>query len=449
MLTLTAFTVGCSNQQQPDQTEETTTESTESSDTESNDKEEASSDEKVVITVAGGAVGQELELTKKAADKYMKEHPNVEVKVLDTPDLAQDRLGLYLQFLEAKSPEVDVYQIDVIWPGDLADHFVDLYKYGAKEVADQHFEAIIENNTVDGKLVAIPWFTDAGLLYYRADLLEKYNLDVPKTWDELEEAAKTIQEGERAEGNEDFYGYVWQGDSYEGLTCDALEWVYSNGGGTIVSPDKKITINNENAVEIIEKAASWVGTISPEGVTGMAEEDARNIWQAGNAAFMRNWPYAYSLGNADDSAIKGKFDVAPLPAGKSGKGAATLGGWQLAVSKYSEHPDIAADVALYLASYEMQKMRAIEGSMNPTIKALYKDEEVLEASPFMGSLYDVFTNAVARPSTATSPKYNQVSTLFFKAVYSVLTGENDAQTALEELELDLQDLTGFEIGEPQ
>lgn len=450
-LVLSVFAAGCSSNNGENKDTGTTTTSDTNNTNESTSKEEEkeASSEKVVITVAGGAVGQELELTKKAAEMYMQEHPNVEVKVLDTPDLAQDRLGLYLQFLEAKSSEVDVYQIDVIWPGDLAEHFVDLYEYGAKDVVDQHFDAIVQNNTVDGKLVAIPWFTDAGLLYYRTDLLEKYNLDVPKTWDELEKAAKTIQEGERAEGNSDFWGYVWQGDAYEGLTCDALEWVYSNGGGTIISPDKKITINNPNAVEIIEKAASWVGTISPEGVTGMAEEDARNIWQSGNAAFMRNWPYAYSLGNADDSVIKGKFDVAPLPAGKSGKGAATLGGWQLAVSKYSKHPDVAADVALYLASYEAQKMRAVEGSMNPTIKALYKDPEVLEASPFMGSLYDVFTNAVARPSTATSPNYNQVSTLFFQAVYSVLTGENDAQTALEELELDLQELTNFEIGEPQ
>ncbi|AZR72850.1 ABC transporter substrate-binding protein [Anoxybacter fermentans] len=404
--------------------------------------------EKVVITIATGAVGQEYQLSVEAAQRYMELHPDVEVKVLVTPDLATDRLGLYLQFFEAKSSEVDVYQIDVIWPGDLAEHFVDLYEYGAKEVVDQHFPALIENNTVDGRLVAIPWFTDAGLLYYRKDLLEKYGLDVPKTWDELEKAARIIQEGERKAGNPDFWGFVWQGNAYEGLTCDALEWIASNGGGSIISPDKKITINNPNAIEMLERAASWVGTISPPGVIGMSEEDARAIWQAGNAAFMRNWPYAYSLGNAEDSAIKGLFDVAPLPAGKSGKGAATLGGWQLAVSKYSKHPEIAADVALFLASYEEQKIRAIKGSLNPTIKDLYKDPEVLKANPFFGRLYDVFINAVARPSTATAPKYNEVSTLFFRAVHSVLTGEKDAQTAIEELELDLQDLTGFEIGQP-
>lgn len=405
--------------------------------------------EKVVITVACGAVGQELELTKEAAQMYMEKNKDVEVKVLDTPDLAQDRLGLYLQFLQKKSPEVDVYQTDVVWPGDLAEHFVDLNEYGAKDVAGEHFPAIIENNTVDGKLVAIPWFTDAGLLYYRKDLLEKYKLEVPETWDQLEKAAKKIQDGERAEGNKDFWGFVWQGNSYEGLTCDALEWVSSNGGGEIVSNDKKITINNPNAIEIINKAAGWVGTISPKGVTSAGEEDARNIWQAGNAAFMRNWPYCYSLSNGDDSKVKGKFDVSPLPRGDKGsKGVACLGGWQLSVSKYSKHPKEAADVALFFASEKVQKNNAIKGSLNPTIMSLYKDEEVLKASPFFGDLYDVFTNAVARPSTVTSPEYNNVSTKFFKAVHSVLTGEAKAEKALEDLEADLMDITKFEKGEP-
>ncbi|MBF8436599.1 ABC transporter substrate-binding protein [Halanaerobiaceae bacterium Z-7014] len=406
--------------------------------------------EEVTITVAGGAVGQELEMTEKAAEMYMEENPDVVIEVLDTPDLAQDRLGLYLQFFEAQSSEVDVFQIDVIWPGDLSEHFVDLYDYGADEVVDMHFDEIVENNTVDGELIAIPWFTDAGLLYYRTDLLEKYDLDVPETWTELEEAAQTIQDGEREEGNEDFVGFVWQGDAYEGLTTNALEWFASSNAGTIISDDGYITVNNERAVEVLEMAAGWVGTISPSGVTGMAEEDARAVFQGGNAAFMRNWPYAYALAqDEEESAIAGNFDVSTLPAAEDGEPAHTLGGWNLAVSQYSENPEIAADVALYLAGYESQKMRAVEASMNPTIEELYEDEEVLEAVPFFGELYDVFVNAVARPSTVSAPNYNQVSEYYYQAVHSVLTGQDDALTALEYLELDLQDLTGFEIGEPQ
>lgn len=399
----------------------------------------------IVITVAAGAVGMELELTRELAEMYSAANEGVTVNVLDTPDMADDRQGLYLQFFEAQSSEVDVYQIDVIWPGDMAEHFVDLYEYGAAEVADDHFPAIIENNTVDGRLVGIPWFTDAGLLYYRTDLLEKYELDPPETWDDLEEAAGIIQAGERAEGNPDFWGFVWQGNAYEGLTCDALEWIASNDGGTIISPDGVITINNPNAIEIVEQAAGWVGTISPEGVTTYAEEDARADWHNGNAAFMRNWPYAYATSLAEDSAVAGNFDVSPLPAGKSGSGAATLGGWQLAVSRYSENPEVAADVALYMASYEGQKLRAVKGTFNPTIMDLYDDAEVLEAAPFFGSLYDVFINAVARPSTATAPQYAAVSELFYRAVHDVLTGQKNAADAFEELELDLQDITGFPV----
>jgi trehalose/maltose transport system substrate-binding protein len=403
------------------------------------------------VTVAAGAVGQELELTRDAAERYMAANPGVTVNVIETPDSTTARLGLYLQFFEAQSPEVDVYQIDVIWPGDLAEHFVDLYEYGAAEAADQHFPAIIENNTVDGRLIGIPWFVDAGMLYYRTDLLEQYGFDgPPATWSELTEMAQTIQDGERADGRSDFWGFVWQGNAYEGLTCNALEWMASNDGGTIVSPDGVITTYNPNAVEIVELAAGWVGTISPPGVTGFQEEDARNMWQAGNAAFMRNWPYAYSLSQEEGSAIAGNFDVAPLPAGEAAGGhpAATLGGWQLAVSRYSANPELAADVALFMASYEEQKIRAIEGSFNPTISALYEDPEVLEAQPFMGRLLDVFTNAVARPSTATAPQYAEVSAAYFNAIHSVLTGQEDADSALALLELDLQDLTGFPTGQP-
>ena len=404
--------------------------------------------EEVVLRIFAGNVGMEKELTEGAAQRFMEQNPGIKVEVVDTPNFVEDRLGTYLQLFEAQSPEGDVFQIDVIWPGDLAEHFVDLYDYGAGDVVGDHFPAIVENNTVDGRLIGIPWFTDAGLLYYRTDLLEKYNLEPPTTWDELEAAAQTIQDGERADGNPDFWGFVWQGNAYEGLTCDALEWVKSNDGGTIISPDGVITINNQNAIDIIDQASGWVGTISPDGVTAFGEEEARAVWQAGNAAFMRNWPYAYSLGNADDSVIQGLFDVSPLPAGASGAGAATLGGWQLAVSKYSEHPEEAAALALFMASYDEQKIRAVEGSLNPTIKSLYEDSEVLEATPFFGSLYDVFINAVARPSTATAPQYSDVSALFFNAVHSVLTGENDATTAMEELELDLEDQTGFPTGAP-
>ena len=259
-------------------------------------------DEEATVVVAAGAVGIELELAQDAAAAFSEACPNITVEVLETPDMVQDRLGLYLQFFEAESPDVDVFQIDVIWPGDLAVHLVDLAPYLTDEELDAHFPAIVQNNTVDGELKGIPWFTDAGLLYYRTDLLEKYGYDAPPaTWDELTEMAQVIQDGEREEGNEEFWGFVFQGNSYEGLTCDALEWQYSESGTQIINPETaEVEVNNEATIAAFERAAGWVGTISPDGVTGYAEEDARNVWQSGNAAFMRNWPYAWSLGQAED-----------------------------------------------------------------------------------------------------------------------------------------------------
>ncbi len=407
--------------------------------------------EDIVINFAGDSVGgQGFKLTQEAIEEYEAANPGVEINNIESPQQVQDRLALYLQYLNAESSEIDIFLVDVIWPGDLGEHFIDLNQYGLKEAAKGHFPGIVENNTVDGRLVAMPFFTDAPLLFYRKDLLEKYDFDVPETWGELKTTASYIQTQEWENGNKDINGFVWQGNAYEGLTCDALEWIASNGGGTIISPDKKITINNDKAVEALEMAANWVGTISPEAVTGFAEEDARYAFQGGNAVFMRNWPYCYSLArDAEDSAVKSKFGVAPLPAGDSGHTAGALGGWQLSVSKYSEHKEVAADFVKFLTSKKNQKFRAVEGSYHPTIQSLYEDADVREALPYIAQLGEVFDNISARPSTATAPNYNEVSTLFFQAVHSVLTGDEDARTALEYLELDLVDLTGFEIGEPR
>ena len=219
------------------------------------------------------------------------------------------------------------------------------------------------------------------------------------------------------------------------MTCNAIEWVYSYGGGTIVEPDKKVTINNPNAIKALDTAKSWVGTISPLGVTTYGEEEARNIWQAGNAAFMRNWPYAYSLGQDPKSPISGKFDVTVLPkGGADGKNAACLGGWQLMVSAYSKAPDAAADLVKYLTTAELQKKHAVDISLLPTLPALYSDPDVLAKNPFFKNLLPVLQNAVARPSTVTGADYNQLSTSFFQNVNKVLTGGATAKDAVVAVE---------------
>lgn len=403
-----------------------------------------------------GSVG-DIAQDQAIVDRWAKEN-NVEVEVVLGPQSATDYLAQIQQFLAAKSTDIDLIQFDVIWPGILAPNMLDLNPHvqAANFDMSQFYQRIVQNNTVEGKLVGLPWFTDAGLLYYRTDLLEKYGYkEPPQTWDQLTEMATKIQEGERAAGNAEFWGFVWQGNAYEGLTCDALEWQFSNGGGSIVEVDKTISVNNEAVVKALERAKAWVGTISPEGVVTYQEEDARRVFQAGNAAFMRNWPYAYVLGQGgadgtQETAIKDKFSVSALPEGDAGVRAAALGGWQLGVNAYTANPELAAKLAIWLTSPEQQKERWLKLNNLPTMPAIYKDADVLAATPWVANLVPVFENASPRPSTVTAEKYNDVSVAYFTAVHDVLTGKTDAATALEDLEARLLDLLGpdFKAGPP-
>jgi trehalose/maltose transport system substrate-binding protein len=386
-----------------------------------------------------GSAGVNQTSCESAARQWAAKTGN-EVEFVSMPNNSSEALALYQQLLGSGSDKIDVMQIDTVWPGILANHLVDLKPY-LKDKEDQYFPSAIANDTVAGKLVAVPWYIDTGMLYYRRDLLEKYHQKVPTTWEELDATARKVQAAERAAGNEKMWGYVWQGRAYEGLTCDALEWVSSYNGGTVIDDKGRITIDNPGAAKALSTAAKWVGTITPKAVLNYGEEEARGVFQAGNAVFMRNWPYVWSIANKDGSPVKGRIGVAPLPkGGPEGRPAAALGGWHLAVSRYSQNPKLAADLVLYLTSADVQKMRAVEDSFNPAIPALYKDKDVLKANPFMADMLPTFSSAVARPSTITGTKYNQVSNQFWNAAHDVLAGASDAAGALTRLAASLQRL---------
>ena len=367
----------------------------------------------------------------------------IRVSLLPSPDSARQRLVLWRELLGTGASGPDVYGIDVIWPGMLAEYFVDLKPYFANEVSLQ-FPAMAAAYTVDNKLVAIAYRADIGLLYYRTDLLRRYGYrDPPRTWDELEIMAARIQAGERAKGKKQFWGFVWQGAADEGLTCDALEWQASEGGGRIIEEDQAISVNNPQAIRAWQRAAHWVGSISPPGVVGYREWDSLNVWVAGDAAFMRHWPSAYVDSQAAGSPIRNKFDTALLPGGKAGR-VGTFGGWGLAVSRFSAHPREALELVRYLSRRDVQMKRSRELSQPPTLPELYTLPEVLDPNPRFALLSQAFqTGMVSRPSNVTGKKYQDVTDAYIQAVHSVLTGEKGAPEATAALEDELVRITGF------
>jgi trehalose/maltose transport system substrate-binding protein len=372
----------------------------------------------------------------------------IRVSLLPSPESARQKLVLWRELLGTGASGPDVYGLDVIWPGMLAENFVDLKPYFANEVSVQ-FPAMTASYTVDNKLVAIAYRPDIGLLFYRTDLLRQYGYrEPPKTWDELEIMAARIQAGERAKGKKQFWGFVWQGAADEGLTCNALEWQAAEGGGRIIEEDKTISVNNPQAIRTWQRAARWVGTISPPGVVGYREWDSLNVWVAGDAAFMRNWPSAYVDSQAPGSPILNKFAIALLPGGKAGR-VGTLGGWGFAISRFSAHPREALELVRYLTRKDVQEKRFRLLSQPATLPELYNLPEVLQSNPRFDLLSQAFrTGMVLRPSDVAGKKYQEVSDAYIQAVHSVLTGEKSAPEAAAALENELVRTTGFKKGPP-
>lgn len=383
--------------------------------------------------------GVELELCQSGSEAWAKETGNT-VKINKMPSNWDETLPIYQQLLAGKSGDADVLTLDNIWVGALAPHLVDLkQKIPAGEI-DGYFKSSIADATVDGKLLAMPWYIDAGLLFYRKDLLEKYGKPVPKTWQELTETAAFIQDKERAAGNPDMWGHVWQGRAYEGLTCDAVEWVSSFGGGNFIDPKGNVTIANPDAEAALTLARSWVGKISPDGVLNYDEEGSRGVFESGNSVFLRNWSYVWGTSQASDSKLKGKVGVTALPVGKDGaRSSGCYGAGMLGVSKYSRNVDAAVSLVRYLTGAKEQKRRAM-AAYSPTIEALYGDAEILKAYPFLSEVQKAYAESASRPSGVTGKSYNRASQRIFNGVHDVLSGKATAQDAVAEIAAELEKL---------
>jgi trehalose/maltose transport system substrate-binding protein len=370
------------------------------------------------ITFIGDNIGLTHQRDMKLAKRFTRD-TGIKVNVVAHPAASTDAYAQLARNFSSHSSSVDVAMFDVVWPGAFAKYLIDL-RPALGKAAKKHAKSIVQNGTIGGKLVVFPWFSDYGILYYRTDLLRKYGYKhPPKTWDELGKMAKKIQNGERS-SKPNFYGFVWQGNAYEGLVCNALEWIASSGGGHIVDKGKA-SINNSKAAAILNKVRGWVGNIAPRGVTTYQETQSLNAFDAGDAAFLRNWPYAFSA--SQTSSIKGKFGVAVLPHSGKNKSVATIGGWELGVSKYSKHKGAATELIRYLSSPGAEKFTAIFSSNPPTIPAVAGLPAVRKVNPWLKPAI-VKVSRVARPSRFFKAKYQQASTIIFQGVNQIEQGQN-------------------------
>ena len=339
-------------------------------------------------------------------------------------------LTILTTMLRARSSAYDVFPMDIIWPPEFGANgwTVPLDdKWPASDRAN-YLPGPLAGCTYNGKLWAAPTRTDAGLIYYRTDIIKT----APTTWAEMTSMAKANAPSKAK------VGYVWQGAQYEGLVCDFTEVLYGYGGSVLDPSDpKKVTVNSPEGIAALTLMTSWVGGISPSAVTTYKEEDSRSSWQNGDSVFMRNWPYAYSLGNDPSSSkIAGKFDVHNmLYGGSNTTGHSSLGGWQYGINAFSKNSDAGWKFVQHQLSPASQKTIALKLSLTATLKSIYTDPEVLKANPFFAKLAPVFETAQPRPVT---PFYPDVSNAIQVRIHNALTGQSSPSAALAALTSDLQ-----------
>jgi len=384
-----------------------------------------------VITISGSAVGTEGEVLRQQIERFMSLHRSIRVKQLQTPDAADQRHQLYVQWLNAGVSEPDILQLDVIWTAEFAAagwiQPLDAYAIDTTDF----FPATLEAARWQGKLYALPWFADVGMLYWRTDLLPH----APVTLDEL------VAQARAARGHDDVTdGLVWQGARYEGLVCVFLECLGAFGG-CILDERGEVAVDSPAAVKALPfmRDALTRQAIVPESVLTWQEEQVRYTFQNGQAVFMRNWPYAYAmLQDPAQSRVAGKFAVATMPATPAGHPTAALGGAQLAINVRSRHSKAAFAVIDFLTRPEQMLERARIIGQFPARQALYQSgalDQVLAVPAVQAR--EIITHAVPRPVT---PAYAELSALLQVRLHRTLTGQAEPAAALRDAAAEMRAL---------
>jgi multiple sugar transport system substrate-binding protein len=363
---------------------------------------------------------------------FEQQNPNIRIQIIEAPNATDLTENLYTSaFILGDSPYDFVY-MDVIWTSKFAaaGWLLDL----SDRVTDQDLKAFLDKDVeagrYKGKLYRIPVRSDAGMLYYRKDLLEQVGAKPPETFEELVNLSRELQEKKAAR-----WGYVWQGAQYEGLPAMFVE-ILQGFGGFWVNPDtNEVGLDKPEAIKAVEFLRSVIAQgISPPGVTTYREEDTRRLFVSGEAVFLRNWPYVWASANEDASKIKGKVGIKPMVHVPGKKGGAGLGGWGLGISKTSKHPEEAWKAIKYFTSVQPQRRFTLETGSISSRRDLFADPKIIAKYPHYPKFQKVVESAVLRPSIAQYAQASDILQRYLNATISnpQLSAENAMKSAANE-----------------
>jgi multiple sugar transport system substrate-binding protein len=357
---------------------------------------------------------------------FEKANPGIKVTLTSAPTDTDTNRATLATDISGGSATPDVFMGDVIWPAQFGAHqlAVPLSNYLPASYFAQFAPGLVAGATYKGQVYGSPLFEDQGFLYYRKDLLTKENLPVPTTWEQLESEAEQLQKAGLVK-----YGYVFQGASYEGLTCNYMEFLASAGGTATKADYSTATLDSAASVKAVTFMRSLVTSgVSPASVTTFQEAQAMSTFAAGNAAFLRNWDYAYADSQVPGTPTVGKVGVAPMPTfqGMPTPGYSNIGGWNSYINPHSKN--IAADLTFikWLASTKAQTDLAVVSSSIPTVESVRTNPTIIAESPVLATVPK--TKLVPRP--AGTPNYPQLSTAIYTNVNAALAGSSSPSAAM-------------------
>ncbi|RWZ58782.1 ABC transporter substrate-binding protein [Halobacillus fulvus] len=395
--------------------------------------EEASEGDGEVVELVYARGQDSTQATEEIVKAFNEANPNINVSFREMPSDTGQQHDAYVTMLNAESPEIDVMDLDVIWPAEFAQagYVLDLDRFIQRDGIEtgDYNQGALSAAQFNGKQWAMPKFIDAGMLFYRTDLVGED--EVPQTWDELAESASTLQ----GEGGTEF-GYLMQAKQYEGLVCNAVEFIAAYGG-QILDENGDVAVNTPETVKGIAKLVEIAQSdYVPGNINTFTEVESHTAFIEGQSPYIRNWPYQWNLANDEnESEIVGNVGVAPLPEGDAGS-AAALGGWMTAINAYSENKEEAWEFLKFMTGPEGQKISAIYGGLAPTLPELFEDEEILEANPFFQEegFQNALESAVSRP---VAPNYPEVSEVIQINVSRAIAGEVTPEEAVAAMEEEL------------